>query len=75
VASRAEAASGIAEAELAIRTLRTAAGRRPAPEAEAADQLLVESNTEFEQLNYGGALYLASVARTTAGKPQCGQSA
>jgi hypothetical protein len=68
VASRAEAASGIAEAELAIRTLRTAAGRRPAPEADAADQLLVESNTEFEQLNYGGALYLASQARATAGR-------
>jgi len=68
VASRAEAASGIAEAELAIRTLRTAAGRRPAPEASQADRLLTESNGEFEKGNFGGALYLASQARLIAGQ-------
>ncbi|MDH4043496.1 MAG: SH3 domain-containing protein [Gemmatimonadota bacterium] len=68
VASRAEAASGIAEAELAIRTLRTAAGTRSAPEVRQAEQLLQESNAEFEQGNFGGALYLASQSRAKAGQ-------
>jgi len=68
VASRAEAASGIAEAELAIQTLRTAAGRRPAPEADQADRLRRESSSEFEKGNFGGALYLASQARNLAGQ-------
>jgi len=68
VASRAEAASGIAEAELAIRTLRTAAGRRPAPEVAPAERLLAESNGEFEKGNFGGALYLASQSRVIAGQ-------
>jgi Bacterial SH3 domain len=63
VASRAEAASGIAEAELALRTLRTTAGRRPAPEAAPAQGLLDESSAEFKKGNFGGALYLASEAR------------
>jgi hypothetical protein len=66
VASRAEAASGIAEAELAVRTLRTAAGRRPAPEVAQAERLLQQSNGEFENDNFGGALYLASQARLIA---------
>jgi len=68
VASRAEAASGIAEAELAIRSLRTAAGRHSTPEAAAADRLLQESNAAFGESNYGGALYLASQARVIAGQ-------
>lgn len=68
VASRAEAASGIAEAELAIRTLRTAVGRRTAPEVVTADRLLQQSNGEFEKANFGGALYLASQARVIAGQ-------
>jgi hypothetical protein len=65
VASRAEAASGIAEAELAIRTLRAAA-RGNAPEATKADGLLEQSNEEFQKDNFAGALYLASQARTVA---------
>jgi hypothetical protein len=68
VASRAEAASGIAEAELAIRTLRTAAGRRDAPELAVADRRLQQSYAEFEKANFGGALYMAAQARTTAGQ-------
>jgi len=66
VATRAEAASGIAEAELAVRTLRTESGRRSAPEATQADRLLQQSNAEFEQGNFAGALYLAAQARTIA---------
>lgn len=68
VASRAEAASGIAEAELALRTLRNAAGRRPAPEVAEAERLLRNSEAEFGNGNFGGALYLASQARTVAGR-------
>jgi len=68
VASRAEAASGIAEAELAIRTLTTAAGRRSAPEAASANKLLQDSNGEFGNGNFGGALYLATQARVIAGQ-------
>ena len=66
VASRAEAASGIAEAELAIRTLRAARGT--APELIQADRLLQQSSGEFERSNFGGALYLATQARTIAGQ-------
>jgi hypothetical protein len=66
VASRAEAASGMAEAELALRTLRSAAGRRPAPEIAQAERWLQQSNGEFQNDNFGGALYLASQARLVA---------
>lgn len=66
VASRAEAASGIAEAELAIRTLRAASAT--APEADEADRKLQDSNLEFRKENYGGALYLATQARAAAGR-------
>jgi len=65
VASRAEAASGIAEAELAIRTLRSTA-RTAAPEADQAERYLQQSSDEFKKDNFGGALYLASQARTMA---------
>jgi len=65
VASRAEAASGIAEAELAIRTLRSTA-QTAVPEADVAERLLQRSNEEFKKDNYGGALYLASRARANA---------
>jgi hypothetical protein len=68
VASRAEAASGIAEAELALRTLRATAGRRPAPETSQVEHLLQLSGGEFDKANYGGAMYLASQARTIAGQ-------
>jgi hypothetical protein len=65
VASRAEAASAIAEAELAIRTLREAAGRNVPAEVPLAQRMLKESSDEFGQEHFGGALYLASQARTT----------
>jgi len=64
VASKAEAASAIAEAELAVRTLRSVAGRNLPAEVPQAERLLQESNTEFDQGNFGGALYLASEARS-----------
>jgi len=66
LATRAEAASGIAEAELALQPLRAAAGQTAAPEAAQAHRLLQESSEEFEKENYGGALYLANQAKNLA---------
>ncbi|MFL5401776.1 MAG: SH3 domain-containing protein [Gemmatimonadales bacterium] len=66
LATRAEAASGMAEAELALQPLKTVAGQPSAPEAEQARRLLQESSAEFEKENYGGALYLANQAKTMA---------
>jgi len=67
LASRAEAASGIAEAEVALQTLKTAPGQAPTPEGAQASRLLKESSAEFDKGNYGGALYLANQAKMLAG--------
>lgn len=65
LATRAEAASGMAEAELAVQSLRTKAGRA-SPELGQAEQLLRLSSGEFANENYGGALYLANQAKGAA---------
>ena len=62
VESRAEAASTMAEAEIALRAVRDAAGGDAGPELLQAEQLLEMSARAFEGENYGGALYLASQA-------------
>jgi len=62
-ASRAEAASGMAEAEVALQSLR-ARGQPQAPELMQANKLMQQSSAEFDKQNYGGALYLAKQART-----------
>ncbi len=62
VESRAEAASTMAEAEIALRAVRDSAGGDAGPELIQAEQLLQMSAQEFEGENYGGALYLASQA-------------
>jgi hypothetical protein len=62
IASRAEAASGMAEAELAMQTLKNSAAQ--APELVQARSLLEGSNEEFGKENYGGALYLATQAKS-----------
>jgi hypothetical protein len=61
VATRAEAASGIAEAELALQSM-------PDNVAAAGEirRLTEQSSAEFEKANYGGALYLASQAKSAA---------
>ncbi len=64
-ASRAEAASGMAEAEVALQSLR-ASGQPQAPEVMQANKLMQQSSAEFNRQNYGGALYLAQQARTTS---------
>lgn len=63
LASRAEAASGIAEAEIAVRSLRASGA---GPEAPEIADLLKLSTAEFDKQNYGGALYLATQAKTAA---------
>ena len=67
LASRAEAASAIAEAEVALQPLKASQSQAAAPEATQASRLLRESSSEFDKENYGGALYLANQAKTLAG--------
>ena len=62
-ASRAEAASGMSEAEIAMGTLRRAPGAAALPELARAQDLFALSSTEFADENYGGALYLATQVR------------
>ena len=64
LASRAEAASGMAEAEVALQSLR-AAGSPPAG-IEQVQALLRQGSSEFDKQNFGGALYLADQAKTLA---------
>jgi hypothetical protein len=63
-ASRAEAASGMAEAEVALGTLRRSSGGEALPDFRRAEALLEQSSREFAGENYGGALYLATQVRT-----------
>jgi len=64
VASRAQAASAMAEAEVVLQTLRS--GDDAPPEAAQVSRLVKQSATEFDKQNYGGALYLANQAKTVA---------
>jgi len=69
VASRAEAASAMAEAEIAVQGLRAAAGTQANGTAEVgqAGTLLQQASTAFGKQNYGGALYLANETKRVAG--------
>jgi SH3 domain-containing protein len=64
MASRAQAASSMAEAEVALQTMK--AGDNDPPEAAQVTRLVRQSATEFDKANYGGALYLADQAKTVA---------
>ena len=66
LASRAEAASAMAEAEIGVEAVLGAAGDEEVPDVAQSRQLLALSATEFARENYGGALYLASQARSVA---------
>jgi uncharacterized coiled-coil protein SlyX len=72
LATRAEAASGMAEAEIALQALRTAnaGSATPAPELAQATQLLSLATAEFDKQNYAGALYLATQAKSAASAGQ-----
>ena len=62
--SKAEAASEMAEAEIAVKALKVQlAARGEDPEVAKAEQLLKMSVEEFKKENYGGALYLISQAK------------
>ena len=64
VASRAQAASAMAEAEVALQTMKSVDA--DLPEAAQVTRLVKQSATEFDKQNYGGALYLANQAKTVA---------
>src|SRR3989442_289476 len=72
LATRAEAASGMAEAEIALQALRAANGNNspPSPEYGQGSQLLQLATAEFDQQNYAGALYLATEAKNAASAGQ-----
>jgi len=63
-ASRAEAASALAEADIALQSLRNRDAQ--APELAQARALLEMSTGEFGKENYGGALYLATQVKVLA---------
>lgn len=65
-ASRAEAASGLAEAEIAVQRLERLPGAVDLTEYSEARARIEESSIEFGQENFGGALYLATQARSLA---------
>ena len=67
LATRAEAASAMAEAEIAVQTLRRSAGGQAAPEVAKAAKLVQDATNEFNRQNYGGALWLANQAKAQAG--------
>ena len=66
LASRAEAASAMAEADVALQTLRAKEGARSLPEMSQAQRFIQQSTSEFGRENYGGALYLAQQAKSAA---------
>ncbi len=64
--SKAEAATTLAEAEIAVKTLKkrgVSANEVALREISTADQMLSMSVNEFKAQNYGGALYLANQAK------------
>lgn len=66
LASRAEAASSMAETDVALQALRSSAGAQQIPETGQASRLMQQSTAEFDKQNFGGALYLANQAKTIA---------
>jgi hypothetical protein len=65
VASRAQAASAMAEAEVVLQTMKSASNDQP-PEVTQVARLVSQSSKEFDKQNYAGALYLANQAKTVA---------
>jgi hypothetical protein len=65
LATRAEAASAMAEAEVALQTLRRAVGAQ-GPGVARTGALLKEATDEFNRQNYGGSLWLSNQAKNRA---------
>jgi hypothetical protein len=61
--SRAEAASELAEAEVALKSFRASAAGSSQPELASAGQLLTMATQEFKDQNFGGTLYLVAQAK------------
>lgn len=66
VATRAEAASAMAEAEIAVQGLKAAGGTELRSALAESQQMLAQSSQEFSRQNHGGALYLATQAKNIA---------
>ena len=66
LATRAEAASAIAEAEVTLQQLKGRAGQQVPPEAAQAEAALRQASTAFDAENFGGAVYLATQAKRVA---------
>jgi len=66
LATRAEAASAIAEAEVTVQQLRGGAGQQQPPEVRQAETALRSASAAFDAANYGGAIYLATQAKRAA---------
>lgn len=64
LATRAEAASAMAEADVALQSRGDS--RRDSPEMKQAYRLMQQSSDAFRQKNFGGALYLANQAKAAA---------
>jgi len=62
--SKAEAASTLAEGEIAMKALKSKVAGAKDPGLIQAESLLNSSNQELKKENYGGALYLAAQAKT-----------
>ena len=77
LATRAEAASAIAEAEVTLQQLRGRAGQQGAPEVVQAEAALREGSKAFDAENFGGAVYLATQAKraATAGRGRLAEGA
>lgn len=77
LATRAEAASAIAEAEVTLQQLRGRAGQQAPPEAAQAESALRQASTAFDAENFGGAVYLATQAKrvATAGRGRLAEGA
>jgi len=70
IESKAEAASTMAEIEIALKQVKAAAVKAkqdPGPGIRKAEKLLAMSATEFENSNYGGTIYLATQAKSLIG--------
>ena len=66
LATRAEAASAIAEAEVTLQQLRGRSGQQAPPEVAQAESALRQASTAFDAENFGGAVYLAAQAKRAA---------
>lgn len=70
IESRAEAASTMAEVEIAMKQVKLAAAKAqqdPGPGIRKAEELLAMGAAEFEKSNYGGAIYLTTQAKGLIG--------